>query len=159
MSNSDISPAAPIGEGNPLHIKLLWCPRAGRFLQTGSPAGRCNHPLSRSYQTSVPSGFLVRRPGLWAGDCAPPSHFKHLQHIVWCCHVICQTLLKTTFYAHRFFFYSVTASDGATTGRVASPCSITVHHGYISKEVMCARRENIDYPKQHHTPHCWLPPR
>ena len=29
----------------------VWCPRAGGSRQTGSPAGHCNHPLSRSSQT------------------------------------------------------------------------------------------------------------
>ena len=32
-----------------------------------------------------------------------------------------------------------------------------VHHGFISKEVRCAIKQNIDYAKQHHTPHCLLP--
>ena len=37
-----------------------------------------------------------------------------------------------------------------------SPCSIMMHHGFRSKEVRRARKQNIDYTKQHHTPHCWL---
>ena len=27
-------------------------------------------------------GFLSGRPRFWAGNCAPPSHFYHLQHMV-----------------------------------------------------------------------------
>ena len=56
------------------------------------------------------------------------------------------------------FFYSFTASDGSeesTAGRVVSPCSIMVHHGFRSREAR--RAKNIDYAKQHPTPHCWLP--
>ena len=40
-----------------------------------------------------------------------------------------------------------------TAGCVVSPHSIMMHHGIISKD---ARKQNIDYPEQHHTPHCWL---
>ena len=29
--------------------------------------------------------------------------------------------------------------------------------GFISKEVRRARKQNIDYARQHHIPHCWLP--
>ena len=36
-------------------------------------------------------------------------------------------------------------------------CSIVVHHGFRSKEVKRARKQNIDYGKQDNTPHCWLP--
>ena len=46
-------------------------------------------------------------------------------------------LEKTTFCVIRFFSYSFTASDGSeesTAGRVISPCSIMVHHGFRSKE-------------------------
>ena len=53
------------------------------------------------------------------------------------------------------FSYSFTASDGSeesTAGRVMSPCSIMMHHGLGMQE-----SKNIDYAKQHHTPHCWLP--
>ena len=39
---------------------------------------------------------------------------------------------------------------------MVSPRSIMVHRGFRSKEARCTRKENIDYPKQHHTPHCWL---
>ena len=77
--------------------------------------------------------------------------------------------------------YSFTASDGSeesTAGRVVSPCSIMMHHGFRSvlySSIACHKpfgfnlRErkkerrgvqesnNIDYAKQHHTPHCWLP--
>ena len=44
-------------------------------------------------------------------------------------------LKKTTFCVPRFFSYSFTASDGSeesSAGRVASPCSIMVHHGFRS---------------------------
>ena len=77
-----------------------------------------------------------------------------------CCQVIGPALLKTTFYVHCFFFYYFTASvgsEGTTTGHVVSPCSIMMHHGFTSNEVKCARKQNINYAKQHHTPHCWLP--
>ena len=70
------------------------------------------------------------------------------------------TLLRTTFSAHRFIFYPFTATDGSlgnTAGRVKSPRSIMVHHCFRSKEVRRARKQNIDYGKQHYTPHCWLP--
>ena len=56
--------------------------------------------------------------------------------------------------------YSFTASDGSegsTAGRVVSPCSIMMHHGFRSKEARRAGSKNTDYAKQHHTPHCWLP--
>ena len=59
------------------------------------------------------------------------------------------TLSDTTFSAHRFFFYCFTASDGSdgtTVGRVVSPRSIMVHHGFGSKEVWHARKQNIVYP-------------
>ena len=68
------------------------------------------------------------------------------------------TLLRNTFCVHCFF-YSFIASDGldgTTAGRVISPSSIMVHHGFRTKEVRRARKQNIDYVK-HHTPHCWLP--
>ena len=32
-----------------------------------------------------------------------------------------------------------------------------VHHGFRSKEKRSARKQIIDYAKQHHSPHCWLP--
>ena len=44
-------------------------------------------------------------------------------------------LEMTTFCVLRFF-YSFTASDGSdgsTAGRVISPCSIMMHHGFRSK--------------------------
>ena len=96
----------------------------------------------------------------WAGDCAPPSHFTPLLDMVWCCHVVGLALLTTTFCAYRFFFYSLTTSDGSggtTAGHVVSPRSIMVLQGFRSKEARRARKQNIDYAKQHHTPHCWLP--
>ena len=64
------------------------------------------------------------------------------------------------FCAHCSFFYSFTASDcseGIIAGLVVSLWSIMVHHGFRSKEVRYARKQNIDYDKQHHAPHCWLP--
>ena len=42
------------------------------------------------------------------------------------------------------FFYSFTASDGSegsTAGRVASPCSIMMHHGFRSKEARRAGKQ------------------
>ena len=97
---------------------------------------------------SMPLDFLVGNPSLWAGGCAPPSHFGPLHHMVCSCQVISSTLPLTTCCAHRLF-YSFTASDGSertTAGRVVSPCSIMVHH----------RKQYIDYVKRHHTPHCWF---
>ena len=44
----------------------------------------------------------------------------------------------------HFFSYSITASDrseGSTAGRVASPCSVMMHHGLRSKEVWHARKQ------------------
>ena len=60
MLNCDLSPAAPQGGRESPQEKPVWCPRAGGSRQTGSPAGHCNHPLSRSSQTLLlPSDFLV----------------------------------------------------------------------------------------------------
>ena len=59
----------------------------------------------------------------------------------------------------RFFSYSFTASDGyeeSNAGRVESPSSIIMHHGFKSKEACVHESKNIDCAKQHHTPHCWL---
>ena len=124
-------------------MKPVWCPRAGRSRQTWSPAGRYKHPLSRSLLIFCAIGF------------------KLIQHILWCCHVIGQTWLITTFCAHRFFFYSIMAydySEGTTAGRVISRRSIMMHPGFRRKESMCARNQNIDYAKWYHTPtHRWLP--
>ena len=42
---------------------------------------------------------------------------------------------KTTLCVLHFFSYSFTVSDGSeesTAGRVVSPCTIMVHHGYRS---------------------------
>ena len=77
--------------------------------------------------------------------------------MVLCCHVIGLTLLKTTLCAHHFFFYSFTASDGSegtTAGYVVSPHFMMVHRGFRS-----ARKQNINYIKQHYTIHCWIPTR
>ena len=44
----------------------------------------------------------------------------------------------------RFFSYSFTASDGSeesTAGRVVSPCSIMMHHGFRSIEARRARKQ------------------
>ena len=44
----------------------------------------------------------------------------------------------------RFFSYSITASDGSeesTAGRVVSPCSIMVHHGFRNIEARRARKQ------------------
>ena len=51
---------------------------------------------------------------------------------------------KTTFCVLRFFSYSFTASDGSeesNAGRVVSPCSIMVHHGFRSEEARRARKQ------------------
>ena len=56
-----------------------------------------------------------------------------------------------------FFSYSFTASDGSeesTPGRVVSPCSTMVSE---VRRRGVQESMNIDYAKQHHTPHCWLP--
>ena len=50
MSKSGLYQAAPIGEGDPLHINPEWCPSAGTFRQAGSLVGPCNHPVSQSSQ-------------------------------------------------------------------------------------------------------------
>ena len=125
MSNSALSPAAPIGEGNPLQIKPAWCARAG-----GSLAGCCNHPLSWSSQM-----FLYHLISYWKAklvDWGLCIHFRFVQHIVCCCHVIGSTLLKTTFCAHcSFYFFTASyGSEKTTADRVVSSCSIMVHHGF-----------------------------
>ena len=87
-------------------------------------------------------------------------HLTLLQHIGWCHRKISQTQIKTTFCTLRCFFNSFTASGGSernTAGRVASPRSIMVRHGFRSKEAWRAKKQNIDYAKQHRSPHCWLP--
>ena len=59
----------------------------------------------------------------------------------------------------QHFFYSFNASDGSegtTAGHVVWPRYVIDHHGFRSKEVRHARKQNIDYGKQHHTPRCWL---
>ena len=46
---------------------------------------------------------------------------------------ICPALLKTTFCAHLFFYYSFTVFDGTeatTAGRVVSPRSIMMYHDF-----------------------------
>ena len=71
----------------------------------------------------------------------------------------CPTMSKTTFCEHRFFFYSFTTSDsseGTTASHVVSPRSIIVHHGFGNRDVRRARKQNIDYSRQRHTPHCWF---
>ena len=76
-----------------------------------------------------------------------------------CCQAIGQTLLKTKFCAHCFFFYSFAAFDGSKgtiAGSVVSPRSIMANHGFRSKEVRRFIKQNIVYSKQHHTPHCWF---
>ena len=57
----------------------------------------------------------------------------------------------------RFSSYSFTASDSSdesTAGRVVSPCSIMFSDVYRRGML---ESKNIDYAKQHRTPHCWLP--
>ena len=49
-SKSDLSTAASMKEGNTLHIKAVWCPRASVSRQTGSPTGLCSNPLRLSLQ-------------------------------------------------------------------------------------------------------------
>ena len=50
-----------------------------------------------------------------------------------------------------------TVTEESIAGHVTSPRSIVVHHGLRSKKVRRARKLNIDYAKQHHTPHCCMP--
>ena len=72
---------------------------------------------------------------------------------VWCCYVIGSTLLRTASCAHRFFFYPFTASDGyegTFPDCVVSRPSIMVQYGLRNKEARRARKQNIDYVKQHH---------
>ena len=66
--------------------------------------------------------------------------------MVWC-HVIGMTLSKTTLCAHRFYFHSLTASDGlegTTARRVASPRPIMwcchVIGMTLLKTTLCAHR-------------------
>ena len=57
----------------------------------------------------------------------------------------------------RFFSYSFTVSDGSvetTAGRVVSPCSIMVHHGFRSKEVRRTRKQ--EYRSRETTSHSSL---
>ena len=80
------------------------------------------------------------------------SYFQEEE--VWCCHVIGPTLQKTTFSAHRFFSYSFTASDGSegtTAGRVVSPRSIMVHHGFRSQEARRARKQKYRLRQTSHS--------
>ena len=66
------------------------------------------------------------------------------------CHVIGPKLSKNTFCEHRLIFYSFTASIGSdetTAGRVVSPCSIMMHHGFRSKDARRARKQNADSAK------------
>ena len=52
-----------------------------------------------------------------------------------------------------FCSYSTTASDGSlesTAGRVASPCSVMMHHGLRSKEARRARKQKY---RLHQTSH------
>ena len=75
------------------------------------------------------------------------------------------TLLKIIVCAHHFFFYFFTSSDGSagtTAVRAVPPRSIMAHHGFRSKEARPARKQNVYYSKQRHTPHiiyileyCW----
>ena len=52
------------------------------------------------------------------------------------------------------FFYPFTASDGSegsTAGRVVSPCSIMVHHGFRSNEVRRARKQKYQLRQSSHS--------
>ena len=54
----------------------------------------------------------------------------------------------------RLFSYSFTASDGSeesTIGRVVSPCSIMVHHGFTSKETRRARKQKYRLRQTSHS--------
>ena len=92
MLNSDLSPAAPQGGRGPPQIKPVSCPRADGFRQTESPAGYCNHPLSRSPQTLLChriSWWMVKLVG-W-GLCTPFSLSTSLAHgflLFMLCHVV-----------------------------------------------------------------------
>ena len=60
-------------------------------------------------------------------------------------------LEKTKFCVLRFF-YSITASDGSegsTAGRVVSPCSIMMHHGFSSKEAARKQRYRLRQTTSH----------
>ena len=131
MSNFGPSPAAPIGGREPTAVNTCLASTRWRVpTNSGSPSGHCNHPLSRSSQAFCATWLQIWKAKLvgW-GLCA--------HHVVWCCHVISPTLLKTSFCVHGFFFYSFTASDGSegtTAGRVVSLRSMMVHHGCRSIE-------------------------
>ena len=58
--------------------------------------------------------------------------------------MISRTLIKTTFSAYIFSFFSISASDVSdvtTAGQVVSPRYIMVHHGFLCREVSGARKE------------------
>ena len=60
----------------------------------------------------------------------------------------------------RFLSHCFTASGGSeesAAGRVASPCSIMMHHCSDLLRRGVQESKNIDYAKQHYTLHCWLP--
>ena len=91
MSNADLSPAATQGGSVPPHIKPAGCSRAGGSRQTGSPAGHCNHPLSRSPQTLfVPSDFLVDGQVSGLGTVHPLLTLSFFSPLILPLHVIFQ---------------------------------------------------------------------
>ena len=133
MSNIGLSPAAPIGGRKPPANRtcvVSTCRRA----PTNWVSDRTLQPLTEPVVANfaVPSDFLVGRPIWWAEDWAPPSNFRHLHHMLRYCHVIGPTLLKTTFCAHRFFYFFTASygTEGTIAGHVVLPRSIMVHHGF-----------------------------
>ena len=159
MSNSGLSQAASIGGRKPPTDKACMVSTRIR-VPTNCVSGRMLQPSPEPAIADiyVPSDFLVVGLVSGVGLCTP--HLGLLQHMVQCSHVICSTLLETTLCAHRFYFYSFTFSDGSEgtiADRVFSPRYVLVHHGFRSNETKNARKQNIEYAKQHHTLHCWLP--
>ena len=57
----------------------------------------------------------------------------------------------------HLLFTASDGSEGTVACRVVSARAIMMHDGFRTKEVRCARKQNIHYTKQHHTPHFWLP--
>ena len=97
MLNSDHSPAVPKGEMEPPQIKAVWCPRAGGSRQTGSPAGHCSQPLSRSSQNLLCHRIfylMVKLLG-WV-LCTPFSLLTSLAHGFFLFMLFCSSLVLRT---------------------------------------------------------------
>ena len=89
MSKSSLSPAVPIRGRKPQQTLPVWYPRKGE-----SRKGGLRLDAATIHWAGRRNLFLVGRPSEWAENCAPPSHLKPLQHMVWCCHAIGATMLR-----------------------------------------------------------------